>query len=337
MDRARVPLIDIEPYFSGDAAARRRVGKAIGAACADIGFFSIAGHRVDPRDRRGVAPHLARVFRAAGRGKTEMRPSRGRHAQGPARLRGGGARPRRRAGGAARPQGVLSFRQGLLAGRALLRGRGRETLLHPQYLARAPGRFPRRGGRLLRRHGRSGQAPDAARRACARPRRGLVRGQDRPPRHRDADQPLPAAAGGAAGGTDPRRRAYGFRHVHHPDGRGRARRAPGAGPRRDLVRRGNPTRGLRGQCGRPLPALDNDVWTSNFHRVVNPPAEIGPSARRISIGFFHQPNYDAEIACLPTCTDVARPPLYRTVTSGAFRDIRYDETDIPDTQAAAIS
>ena len=45
----------------------------------------------------------------------------------------------------------------------------------------------------------------------------------------------------------------------------------------------------------------NDRWLSNVHRVVNPLAERRTSSRRMSIGYFLHPNYDAEIACLPTC------------------------------------
>jgi isopenicillin N synthase-like dioxygenase len=42
----------------------------------------------------------------------------------------------------------------------------------------------------------------------------------------------------------------------------------------------------------------NDRWISNLHRVANPPrefAEIG----RLSIPFFHNPNADAPIECIP--------------------------------------
>lgn len=42
----------------------------------------------------------------------------------------------------------------------------------------------------------------------------------------------------------------------------------------------------------------NDTWVSTVHRVVNPPAEAGANARRQSLVFFHNPNYDAEIASL---------------------------------------
>jgi isopenicillin N synthase-like dioxygenase len=56
----------------------------------------------------------------------------------------------------------------------------------------------------------------------------------------------------------------------------------------------------------------NDRWVSTMHRVVNPPRDVAGSARRISLVFFHQPNYDAEVASLDR-TAVAR---YEPVSSG---------------------
>jgi isopenicillin N synthase-like dioxygenase len=50
----------------------------------------------------------------------------------------------------------------------------------------------------------------------------------------------------------------------------------------------------------------NDRWVSTLHRVVNPAADKATTARRHSIVFFHQPNYDAVIDTLPTCVDPAR-------------------------------
>jgi isopenicillin N synthase-like dioxygenase len=58
----------------------------------------------------------------------------------------------------------------------------------------------------------------------------------------------------------------------------------------------------------------NDRWRSTLHRVVNPPRDSTGSTRRQSIIFFHQPNHDAEIRCLPSCVgDGAR---YEPTTSG---------------------
>ena len=61
----------------------------------------------------------------------------------------------------------------------------------------------------------------------------------------------------------------------------------------------------------------NDRWVSTLHRVVNPPAERRAGSRRASIAFFHQPNYDALIECLPTCRRPDHPPRYAPTTSGA--------------------
>jgi isopenicillin N synthase-like dioxygenase len=40
----------------------------------------------------------------------------------------------------------------------------------------------------------------------------------------------------------------------------------------------------------------DDRWVSNLHRVANPPIAAGDAARRISLVFFMNPNYDAVIA-----------------------------------------
>jgi isopenicillin N synthase-like dioxygenase len=54
----------------------------------------------------------------------------------------------------------------------------------------------------------------------------------------------------------------------------------------------------------------NDRWISTLHRVRN-----GDGARRISLPFFCQPNYDTVIECLPTCTE--GDAAYAPITSGA--------------------
>jgi isopenicillin N synthase-like dioxygenase len=50
--------------------------------------------------------------------------------------------------------------------------------------------------------------------------------------------------------------------------------------------------------------------------VINPPREIGASARRLSVVFFHHPNEDAVVECLPTCSSADQPPLYPPTTAG---------------------
>jgi isopenicillin N synthase-like dioxygenase len=60
----------------------------------------------------------------------------------------------------------------------------------------------------------------------------------------------------------------------------------------------------------------NNRWVSTLHRVVNPPRDKALGSRRLSMAFFHQPNYDAVIECLPTCCDADRPARYGRTTSG---------------------
>ncbi len=62
----------------------------------------------------------------------------------------------------------------------------------------------------------------------------------------------------------------------------------------------------------------NDRWTSTLHRVVNPPPEEGGMARRQSLAFFHQPNWDAEISVLGACLKPGETARYPPVLSGPY-------------------
>lgn len=61
----------------------------------------------------------------------------------------------------------------------------------------------------------------------------------------------------------------------------------------------------------------NDRWRSTPHRVAIPPADARARSRRLSIGFFVIPNYDAMVECIGAAGDAAKyPPVlvrdYRT-------------------------
>ncbi|MGV0772567.1 isopenicillin N synthase family dioxygenase [Mycobacterium syngnathidarum] len=58
----------------------------------------------------------------------------------------------------------------------------------------------------------------------------------------------------------------------------------------------------------------NDRWVSTVHRVVS----TGAGGERFSLPFFHQPNYDALIECIPTCATADNPPRYEPVVSGPY-------------------
>ena len=60
----------------------------------------------------------------------------------------------------------------------------------------------------------------------------------------------------------------------------------------------------------------NDQWISTVHRVVNPPVDNASTNRRQSLVFFHQPNYDAMVECLPSCLAPGEKPKYAPISSG---------------------
>lgn len=61
----------------------------------------------------------------------------------------------------------------------------------------------------------------------------------------------------------------------------------------------------------------NDRWVSTKHRILTPPPERW-GVERISMPFFHQPNWSAVIECLPTCSDEQTPALHEPVLSGEY-------------------
>lgn len=60
----------------------------------------------------------------------------------------------------------------------------------------------------------------------------------------------------------------------------------------------------------------NDLWVSTLHRVANPPADPAHNRRRQSLVFFHQPNYDAMVECLPSCLAPGETARYAPISSG---------------------
>lgn len=72
----------------------------------------------------------------------------------------------------------------------------------------------------------------------------------------------------------------------------------------------------------------NDRWISTLHRVVNPPRDSRLGTQRMSLAFFHQPNYDALIECLPSCQGPGNPAKYPPVTSGEYRNRKFSATTV---------
>lgn len=56
----------------------------------------------------------------------------------------------------------------------------------------------------------------------------------------------------------------------------------------------------------------NDRWCSNEHRVL-PPQDSAPDEELLSLVFFHEPDDDALIEALPTCVSAGHPPRHPPV------------------------
>ena len=59
----------------------------------------------------------------------------------------------------------------------------------------------------------------------------------------------------------------------------------------------------------------NDRWKSTRHRVLNPPRA---AEGRLSFCHFIEPNYDALIECLPTCSGPEQPAKYPPIAAGDY-------------------
>lgn len=69
----------------------------------------------------------------------------------------------------------------------------------------------------------------------------------------------------------------------------------------------------------------NDRWVSTLHRVVNPDPEAGPS-RRQSLVFFHTPDWDASISCLPSCVVDGAAPAHPPIQAGPHLAMKFART-----------
>ena len=78
--------------------------------------------------------------------------------------------------------------------------------------------------------------------------------------------------------------------------------------------------GLIVNLGDAMARWTNDRWRSTMHRVVV------PAARRQSIAFFHNANWDARIACLPSCLGIGELPKYEPILAGPHLMSKFTST-----------
>src|SRR5215469_17004215 len=153
----QIPVIDLSAARVGGLASRQAVAREIDATCREIGFFTITGHGVPVATMDQLRSKAHAFFALPLEEKRDaIHPvavtPRGYRAQGLealAHTKAGTTTP-------PRPQGVLSFRPGKLAERAVLYGARRPELFHTESVAAQAGGLCGCGASLLCGNGEAG-------------------------------------------------------------------------------------------------------------------------------------------------------------------------------------
>ena len=310
-----VPIINLSPYFAG-GDGKAAVARAVAAACEEIGFLVIAGHGVERAAIDEVFAAGREFFELPTADKERLRPGdgvapRGYHALGTKYLA-------RTLGQDTPPDLREQFYIGPLdpdLGR-IAHIPEAAKFYQPNIWPDRPARFRPVATRYYRRMERLARdlmrifalalELDETRFDAAidnhfatlpmnyypEPREAPLPGQLRAGEHSDFGSLTILALDDAPGGLQ----------VKSPDGTWRDVTAE---PGQFIV-----------NIGDMMQRWTNDRWPSTLHRVANPPPATGRPSRRMSIGFFLHPNYDAVIEALPGCAGPGRPVRYPPVLAG---------------------
>lgn len=312
-----VPVIDISCSISGDEAARRVLAKEIDRACRDIGFFTIVGHGIDEALVERVKALSASFFALPATEKSSYKAAPG--VKGIRGYRGVGDESLSYSLGRAAPP---DYKETFRVGRVDVP----DDDYHHAHLDRyfAPNPWPQRpaefravweayyrameelSARLMRLFALALDLPerffaDKIDRHISHLQANLYPDQDVPPQ---PDQ-LRAGAHSDYGSLTVLRQENkpGGLQVQAVDG---TWADVATVPHSFVI-----------NIGDLMAYWTNDRWRSTLHRVVNPPREAFGSSARLSLVFFHQPNHDARVECLPSCIDADHPAKYAPTTSGA--------------------
>jgi isopenicillin N synthase-like dioxygenase len=311
-----IPIVDLEPWDEGSAAARTSVARAADAACRGIGFMQVVGHGMPASVSQALRRETEAFFELPLQRKLAYRPERG------------GLR-----GYAALGSEALAYSLGIEPSRPDLFEAfnvGPEPVPEDDWHRNAPSGFfapniwPEEMPAL--REAVTTYFDAAARVAFQLTdvfavALGLPEGWFRPfvdrstsalrilnyERRPGEDPPVPGQMRMGAH-TD-----YGMVTVLSADPVPGLQVLAPDGEWRDVL----PVPGaLLVNLGDMTALWTNDRWRSTLHRVVPPPAGTDGRAKRRSAAFFLDANYDARIECVPTCRSATEAPRYPPVLAG---------------------
>ena len=312
-----IPVIDLGPYWSGDAAARQRIAEQVDWACENIGFLVISNHGI-PQSLIDQAFSVSRAFfDLPSEEKGRSKPSNGVAPRGYHAL---ATRNLARTLGQETPPdlreqffvGPLTSRAGPAAGTPGAAVFYSENIWpdHPPAYREVFTEFYQKmealAARLMRVFANALALPEAFFddkidnhfNTCPSNHYPVVDGDPLPGQircgaHTDFGSLTILAFNDAPGGLQ----------VLMPNG---SWLDMSAEPGQLVV-----------NLGDMMQRWTNDRWKSTVHRVVNPPVELRGKSRRQTIGYFLHPNYDAKITCLETCQSPNNPPKYPPIMAGA--------------------
>jgi isopenicillin N synthase-like dioxygenase len=314
-----IPVIDVSCLFAPDPAARLACGKAIGAACRDVGFFYAVGHGVDEALRAEVFAIGREFFALPEAEKMAVAMANSPNFRGYFPLDGEITDP---VLGADPKEGFDIAREipwddpDVIAAKPLLgpnqwpsRPAGFRPLVSRYYDSLTDlGRAISRGFALA-----LDLPEDFFAGRMARPT-AILRLLHYPAQ---ANAKLMLDANGDPLGCGAHS-DYGYLTILAQDDVGGLQVQNRAGRWVDA----KPVAGAHVcNIGEMMAQWTNDRFAATKHRVIS-----RPGIERFSIPFFFHPDYDTEIACLPSCQSRDEPPRYAPTTSGKYLLQRLSES-----------
>lgn len=330
MSAETIPVIDLGPYFEGTPDGKRAVGRAVDAACRSLGFLVVSGHRVAPELIRTIRDVSFAYFDLPVAEKLALRMP-------PDRYRGYTPMLADNLAASLQEQTPPDIRESFSIGPV-------DTPADEYHSGPAAGTFfaqnmwPARPTGMREAYTRYYRAMEHL---ATHLMRTFALGLDLPETYFDdkvdrhisnfsvlhypaqTEPPKPGQLRAGAH-TD-----YGSLTILHKDN------APGGLQVQTSDGGWFDVPDLPGtfvvNLGDLMQDWTNGRWHSTLHRVVNPGANAGPSQRRMSMAFFHQPNYDTVVDPLPHCGDSNAALATGSVTSGShvlMKILRHRKEDL---------